>query len=188
MIFFQLFLTSNDVYYTAILWTNINFSIMMYFYLLIANEMFVKSLFNCNNVKIKLTNKLILRKKEIHADQNNLYKWIEFRLCEFRFCQIASSHDNLYFCSAHIWVLNAFKINLKHNHNIIFFFQTSNVRIIDKNLQTVFILFDQSARRLFGSFKCIKFFVFFVDLNTRNDDCRLNFNKNYNVYSNLKCK
>ena len=63
---------------------------------------YVKSLPSCNNVEIELTNKLILRRKEIHADQNNLCKWVEFRLC-----RIALNHDNLYFCFAHIWALSA---------------------------------------------------------------------------------
>ena len=40
----------------------------------VRSEFYVKGLFNCNNIKIKLINKLILRKKEIYADQNNLYK------------------------------------------------------------------------------------------------------------------
>ena len=40
MIFFRLFLTSNDIYHTMILWINIDFSIMIYFCLLIVSEMF----------------------------------------------------------------------------------------------------------------------------------------------------
>ena len=72
------------------------------------NHDIVRNLFNCNNVKIELINKLILRKKEIHADHNNLCKWIELRLCKSRFCRIASNHDNLYFCFAYIWALSAF--------------------------------------------------------------------------------
>ena len=75
-----------------------------------------------------------------------------------------------------------------HNRNIIFFSQTSNVRIVDKNLQITSILFDQSTRRFFESSECIKLFVFFVRLNTCSDDCQLNFNKNYDVYLNLRCK
>ena len=37
----------------------------------------VRSLPNCNNVKVELINKLILRKKEIHEGQNNLRKWVK---------------------------------------------------------------------------------------------------------------
>ena len=55
-------------------------------------------------------------------------------------------------------------------------------------MQTTSILFNQSARCLFESPECTKFFVFFVDLSTCNDDCRLNFSKSHNVYSSLKCK
>ena len=65
----------------------------------------VRSLPSCNNVKIELINRLILRRKEIHAGQNNLCRWIRLRFCESR---AALSQDDLYFCSAHIWTLNAF--------------------------------------------------------------------------------
>ena len=34
----------------------------------------VRDLPNCNNVEVELIKKLILRRKEIHAGQNNLYK------------------------------------------------------------------------------------------------------------------
>ena len=34
----------------------------------------MKNLPSCNNIKIELTNKLILKKKEIYVDQNNLCK------------------------------------------------------------------------------------------------------------------
>ena len=40
MIFFRLSLISDDVYHTAISWININFSMTIYFYLLIVSEMF----------------------------------------------------------------------------------------------------------------------------------------------------
>ena len=64
----------------------------------------VKSLFNCNNVRVELINKLILKKKEIHEGQNNLRKWIKH-------CQVMSSHDDLYFCFVHIWTLNVLLTN-----------------------------------------------------------------------------
>ena len=35
---------------------------------------FIKDLFNCNNIRVELINKLILRRKEINTDQNNLCK------------------------------------------------------------------------------------------------------------------
>ena len=37
-----------------------------------ASVKFVKDLPSCNNIKIELINRLILKRKEIHADQNNL--------------------------------------------------------------------------------------------------------------------
>ena len=64
----------------------------------------VKSLFNCNNVKIELTNRLILRRKEIHEDQNNLRKWVKH-------CQVMSSYNDLYFYFVHIWTLSASRAN-----------------------------------------------------------------------------
>ena len=64
----------------------------------------VKNLFNYNNVKIELINKLILKRKEIHEDQNNLRKWIKH-------CQVMSNHDDLYFCFVHIWALNVLRTN-----------------------------------------------------------------------------